>query len=38
MERNQNFHDLTDYMTNVKQIVCYGETKNRIKEFASEQK
>lgn len=33
-EREQNFFDLTDYMKYVKLIVCYGETKNRIKEFA----
>jgi UDP-N-acetylmuramoylalanine--D-glutamate ligase len=33
-ERQQNFFDLTDYIKYVKLIVCYGETKNRIKEFA----
>lgn len=34
LERNQDFYELADYMTYVRLIVCYGETKNRIKEFA----
>lgn len=33
MERHQDFFELKDYMSNVKLIVCYGENKNRIKEF-----
>ena len=33
MERGQNFYELKEYMNNVKLIVCYGENKNRIKEF-----
>lgn len=35
-ERHQNFMDLKDYMNNVKLIVCYGENKMHIKEFADE--
>jgi len=34
LDRGQTFDELNDYMKNVKKIVCYGETKNRIKEFA----
>ncbi len=34
MEREQNFYDLNDYVEYVKTIICYGETKQRIKEFA----
>lgn len=33
MERGQDFNELKDYMKNVKAIVCYGECKNRIREF-----
>ena len=33
MERGQDFYELKEYMTHVKMIVCYGENKNRIKEF-----
>jgi len=33
MERGQDFYELKDYMAHVKLIVCYGENKNRIKEF-----
>lgn len=33
MDRGQVFEDLTDYMNDVKQVVCYGETKEKIKEF-----
>lgn len=36
-ERNQNFNELSDYLGHVKCIICYGETKNRIKEFADKQ-
>ena len=35
-ERHQNFMDLKEYMNNVKLIVCYGENKMHIKEFADE--
>lgn len=33
MERGQDFYELKEYMSHVKMIVCYGENKNRIKEF-----
>jgi UDP-N-acetylmuramoylalanine--D-glutamate ligase len=33
-ERGQNFYDLKEYVKNTKMIICYGETKERIKEFA----
>lgn len=33
MERGQYFNLLSKYMSNVKAIVCYGECKNRIKDF-----
>ena len=33
MERGQDFFELKEYMNHVKLIVCYGENKNRIKEF-----
>jgi len=36
MERGQNFYELENYMTCVKNIVCYGENKNRIKEFGDD--
>lgn len=34
LDRNIPFDNLKDYVSNVKAIVCYGETKNKIKEFA----
>ena len=34
LDRNIPFDNLADYVGNVKAIVCYGETKNKIKEFA----
>ena len=34
LDRGHSFEPLKDYLKNVKLIVCYGETKNRIKEFA----
>jgi len=34
LDRGHSFEDLKDDLTNVTHIVCYGETKNRIKEFA----
>ena len=33
MERGQDFNELIPFMNNVKTIVCYGENKNRIKDF-----
>lgn len=36
-ERNQNFSELNDYLENVKCIICYGETKNRIEEYTKTQ-
>jgi UDP-N-acetylmuramoylalanine--D-glutamate ligase len=33
MDRGHSFDDLSDDLNHVKAIVCYGETKNRIKEF-----
>lgn len=34
LERGQDFNELTPYIKNVKLIVCYGENKLRIKDFA----
>lgn len=34
-ERDQNFYDLKEYLKNTKMIICYGETKERIKKFAN---
>lgn len=34
LDRGQSFEELNEYMINVKYIVCYGETKEKIKEFA----
>ena len=34
LDRGHSFDELKDYMHNVKHIICFGETKNRIKEFA----
>lgn len=34
LDRGHSFEGLTEYLGNTKLIVCYGETKNRIKEFA----
>lgn len=34
LDRGHSFDDLKDYLVNTKLIVCYGETKNRIKDFA----
>ena len=33
LDRKLPFDDLKDYMGNVKAVVCYGETKHKIKEF-----
>lgn len=35
LDRGHSFDDLTPYMNNVKLIVSYGQTKDRIKEYAS---
>ena len=34
LDRGHSFEPLISYLKNVKHIVCYGETKNRIKDFA----
>lgn len=34
LDRGHSFEPLIPYLKNVKHIVCYGETKNRIKDFA----
>ncbi len=34
LDRKQDFTELTEYMKNVKMIVCYGENKNKIKTYA----
>ena len=36
LDRGQSFDELKDYMGNVKQIFCYGETKHKIESFAKE--
>ena len=33
LDRGHSFEGLTNYMKNVYEVVCYGETKNRIKEY-----
>lgn len=35
LDRGHSFEPLLPYLKNVKHIVCYGETKNRIQEFAN---
>ena len=35
-DRGHSFHDLDEYIKNVKAIMCYGETKDRIEEYAKE--
>lgn len=34
LDRGQSFDELAPYISNVKKIICYGETKNKIKEFS----
>ena len=34
LDRGHSFDELTEYLKNTKYIVCFGETKNRIKEYA----
>lgn len=38
LDRGQSFDELYEYMGNVKKMLCYGETKNRIKEYADKYK
>ncbi len=38
LDRGHSFEALAPYLTYVKMIVCYGETKERIMDFANEQK
>lgn len=33
LDRGHSFEELTSYLKNTKLVVCFGETKNRIKEF-----
>lgn len=33
LDRGHSFEGLTEYMKNVKLVVCYGQTKNRIKQY-----
>ena len=33
LDRGHSFNDLTEYMKNVKLVVSYGQTKDRIKEY-----
>lgn len=35
-DRGHSFHDLDDSIKNVKCVVCFGETKNRIEEFCND--
>jgi len=35
LDRGHSFEVLNKYMSNVKNVVCYGETKNRIKEWCN---
>lgn len=35
LDRNLPFDDLKDYMSNVKAVVCYGETKHKIADFVN---
>lgn len=36
LDRGHSFHDLDDSMKNVKAVVCFGETKDRIEEFCKD--
>ena len=38
LDRGHSFEDLSDDMQQVKLVVCYGETKNRIKDFCQKMK
>ena len=35
LDRGQSFDELDEYMKHVKYIICYGETKQKIREFAT---
>ena len=35
LDRGQSFDELDEYMKHVKHIICYGETKQKIREFAT---
>lgn len=35
LDRHHSFDELVQYMNNVKTIICYGETRERIKDFAT---
>ena len=35
LDRGHSFEELTEYLKNTKHILCFGETKERIKEYAS---
>lgn len=37
LDRGHSFEPLVPYLTNVTHIICYGETKERIKQFSDEQ-
>ncbi len=37
LDRNIPFDELAPYLNNVKTIICFGETKNKIKDFANKQ-
>ena len=37
LDRGHSFDPLDDYLTHVKLIVCYGQTKDRIKEWGNKQ-
>lgn len=36
VDRGQSFYELDGYMDNVKMVVCYGETKEKINDYCSE--
>ena len=33
LDRGQNYEELLPYMTNVREVICFGETKNKINDF-----
>lgn len=35
MDRGQDFNELKEYVKNVKNVICYGETKEKIKDFCN---
>ncbi len=36
LDRGHSFHDLDDSMSNVRSVICFGETKDRIEEFCKD--